>query len=191
MEGWWTSWLLSNKKIPILVKLYHFYFILFWCLTQINNKIVTYYGDFALKEVQIRRDVNRLYSPWPENRILFICPAKTHNYRLRATFWSFCDGAPDKLCQIKESLSLLNWQDKINPTCVSFWVFHIHDKTTSGVFIGCMFLCTYKCKFSRRFSWFYLFIFPELYPGISSFLVTLYTFTYLVTHLLSWFPLSH
>lgn len=114
--------------------------------------------------------MNRLYSPWPQNRILFICPAKTHNYRLRVSFWSFCDGAPGSLCQIKESLSLLKQQDKINPTCVlcvSSWVFRTHDNTSSGVFTGCMLLCTCKFKFSPRFSWFYLFTFPELCPGIS------------------------
>lgn len=159
-----------------------------------GNKKIVCYGDFAFKEVQIRRDVNRLYSPWPQNRILFICPAKSHNYRLRVTFWSFRDGAQGKLCQIKESLSPLKRLDKINPTCVlcvSSWVFRTHDQTTAGVFTGCMFLCLYKFKFSRRLCWFHLFTLAEPCPGISSFLVTLYTFADLVTHLLSWFPLSH
>lgn len=66
----------------------------------------------------------------PKTESLFISPAKTHNYRLRVTIWSFWDGAPGKLCQIKESVSSERaWWN------IPTWVFGIHDKTTSGVFI--------------------------------------------------------
>lgn len=140
--------------------------------------------------------MNRLYSPWPQNRILFICPAKSHNYRLRVTFWSFRDGAQGKLCQIKESLSPLKRLDKINPTCVlcvSSWVFHMHDPTAAGVFAGCTFLCTYKFKFSPRFCWFHLFTSAEPCPGnllLPGHLIHLCRVGYALAFMVSSFPLN-